>query len=337
MLFRSLVGVNGQPHSANGVYQVTNVNRSTRVLTLANSAAEGGPDFDPVASDGYLSVNLSLNPGSNPAAPFQFPGLGPNTLRIAQGFDTSGAGAANEFRNGDNFFGDTLYGPDNLIPDYEQFGLDPQDWGIWTPNKRLSGVITDVSSTAPALNSLTITAPNHGLSDRRIIEITGVNGLPSANGIFQVEVIDTDTLRVNLLPVSRASLPPLSVDGHYVNGGSWRTLDESFPDPSQPSFPVADVADVNPDPRGTSAGVVTVNFSEPIKNIDVDDVFLTRDGVPVDVSGITITQTGPKQYTLDLTSIAIEDGQYKLVVDAAFPEAAILPVSADPEIGRAHV
>ena len=328
-----LVGVNGQPHSANGVYQVTNVNRSTRVLTLANSAAEGGPDFDPVASDGYLSVNLSLNPGSNPAAPFQFPGLGPNTLRIAQGFDTSGAGAANEFRNGDNFFGDTLYGPDNLIPDYEQFGLDPQDWGIWTPNKRLSGVITDVSSTAPALNSLTITAPNHGLSDRRIIEITGVNGLPSANGIFQVEVIDTDTLRVNLLPVSRASLPPLSVDGHYVNGGSWRTLDESFPDPSQPSFPVADVADVNPDPRGTSAGVVTVNFSEPIKNIDVDDVFLTRDGVPVDVSGITITQTGPKQYTLDLTSIAIEDGQYKLVVDAAFPEAAILPVSADPAVG----
>lgn len=329
-------GVNGQAHTANGVYQAMNVNRAGRVLILANTATEGGPDFDANTSNGYLTVNTNISTGINPAPPFQFPGLGPNTLRIAQGFDTSGPGAANEFRNGDNFFGDTLYGPDNRIPDYEQGGLDPQDWGIWTPNKRLSGVVTDVSSTAPAANKLRLTAPNHGLSDRRIIEVTGVNGFPSANGIFQVQVIDADTLQVNLLPVIRGGAPallPLSVDGHYIDGGSWRTLDESFPNPSQPSFPVADLIDVTPDPRGTSAGVVTLNFSEPVKNLDVDDVFLTRDGIPVDVSGITVTQTGPKQYTFDLSGVTTEDGQYKLVVDAAFPEASILPVSADPATG----
>lgn len=329
----NVVGVNGQPHTANGVYQVVNVDPIGRIVTLANTGGEGGPAYVP-GSGGELVVNLRSTPGSNDAPPYQYPGLGSNTLRIAQGFDTAGSGAANEFRTGDNFFGDTLFGLDNLANFNGGAGvLDPQDWSIWTPNKALAGVVTGVDSVAPGADQLTVTMPNHGLTDRRVIEISGVQGFPAANGIHQIDVVDNDTITVNLLPLARNVLPALPVDGNYITGGTWRTIDESFPDPSEPTFPVVDVGNVSPDPRSTSAGLVTLTFSEEVASLDVDDLFLTRDGIPVDVSGVTITQLGPKQYAVDLTVAATGDGQYQLIVDSAFPEAAISPITPNPASG----
>ncbi len=323
----NVLGVNGLAHSANGLHQIVGIDRVARTIILSNTGGDGGPAY---AGGGLLAANLRTLVGDIDNPPFQYPGLGSNTFRIAQGYDTSGAGAANEFRIGDNFFGATLFGADNSIG-----GAD--DWDIWTPNKSLNGIVTNVSSVAPAANMLTVTMPSHGLADRRLIEISGVQGFPSVNGRFKVEVIDADTIniyRINLNFFGGGGIPlTLNLDGNYAGGGEWRTIDDSFPDPSAPTFPVVDIVNVTPDPRPVTPGLVTLTFSEPVENIDVDDLFLTRDGIPVDVSGVNITQVNPKQYTLDLSIAASQDGQYRLTFDSAFPEAAITPIDPNPASG----
>ncbi len=309
----NVIAVNGQPHSSNGVYQVTRVDQVGRTMVLQNSAGEGGPAY---VSGGYLSVNLNqLTIGPSAFPPFQYPGMGTNTMRIAQGFDTSGADPSNQFKSGDNFF----------VED----GINQRnDFDIWTPNAALNGTITDVQSNGAG--GLSVTAPNHGLSDRRVIFIQNVNGIPAANGRYEVEVIDRDTFDLTGL-----------LDGTYIGGGNWRTLDESFPEANVPSFPVSDVIDITPDPRRIDSGIVTLNFSEPVTNVDVDDVFLTRDGVPVDVSSIplqkVITPDGKETFTIDLRGVTDVDGLYALSIDAAFPEAKLIPISPDPATGPSGV
>ena len=328
------LGVGGLPHSANGIYQIVDVDRLTNQFTLAKSGGQGGPSY---LSGGIVVFNLRTIAGDTDAPPFQFPGLGPSVFRVSQGYDSSGAGSTNAFRSGDNFFGDTLLGNDNVANLFSgsQFS-DPQDWGIWTPLRSRNGVVTDVSSIQPAPNRLTVTSPNHGLTNMRLIEMSGISGFPSANGIFQVDVVSSDTFIVNLIPNVGAGtvvLPSLSVDGSYLGGGEWRTIDDSFPNPSEPTFPIADVVNVTPDPRSGTPGVVTLNFTEPVKNLDVDDLFVTRDGIPLDVSGATITEVSPKQYIVDLSAITQQDGAYHLIVDTAFPTAEFVAVTPDPTTG----
>lgn len=328
----SVQGVNGLKHSANGTHQIVAIDRVARTITISNSGGEGGPAY---LGGGILASGLRTTVGDLDNVPFQFPGYGTNSFRVTQGYDTSGPGATNEFKTGDNFFGATLFGSDNTIG-------GAHDWDIWTPNRSLSGVITNVSSIQPRPNVLTVTMPAHGLTDRRIIEISGVQGFPAANGQFRVNVVDQDTIEIFRIPLtfsSTANDVPLAlpVDGTYLTGGEWRTLDESFPNPSAPTFPVVDVANITPDPRPATPGLVTLNFSEPVENLDVDDLFLTRDGIPVDVSGVGITQISEKRYTVDLSVAANQDGQYQLIVDSAFPEASITPIDPNPASGPTGV
>ncbi len=312
-----VVGVNGELHSANGNYQAVRIDTVNNTLILQNTAGEDGPSY---ASGGFLAINLN-NTVVN-AIPFQYPGMGPTTFRVAQGFDTAGVTAQNEFTQGDNFNA----GPDGDGP----FGQT--DWGIWTPNPALNGVITNITSLGGGQQR--ISSPNHGLSDRRLVQISEVEGLPSVNNVFRVEVIDENTFDIFQTFDSSAT----AVDnGIYTGGGEWKTRDESFPSPLAPTFPVGNIIDVTPDPRSATPGVVTVEVSEQVTNFDVDDLYLTRDGVPVDLASVIVQQTGANTFTIDLTAAGAVEGQYELIIDNTFPEATIVPVSPDPISGPAGV
>ena len=49
--------------------------------------------------------------------------------------------------------------------------------------------------------------------------------------------------------------------------------------------PTADIADVTPDPRGTSVNSITMTFSEAVTGFDISDLILTHEGVRVPLAG----------------------------------------------------
>jgi Ca2+-binding RTX toxin-like protein len=305
----------GSIHSANGVYQLSKVDPVGRTVVLQNSAGEDGPLY---VSGGFLVVNIdnftttggarrnTTEPLPENRPPFQFAGQGPTTLRVAQGYDTSGTSATNQFANGDNF--------NNVNGNTE--------WGIWTPSSYRNGVITDITVVNPM--ALQITSPNHGISDRRLLTFSKINGIPSANNTFEVEVTGVDTFEI--------TDPRLSV-GNYIDGGEWKTRDASFPDPIAPTFPLVSIVGLSPSIRSTPAGTVTLDFTEPVTNLDVGDLFLTHDGIPVDISSLVLQQESPNEFTIDLSSVTAAEGQYELRVDNDSPTAVIDPVRPDPRPG----
>jgi Ca2+-binding RTX toxin-like protein len=334
-------GVNGKLHTANGLWQVRDVDPVAHTFILQNTAGDEGPDY---AGGGFLHANLSTDqatfPGSNilPSAPFQYPGLGASTFRVAQGFDTAGTSPQDEFNRGDGFDG----GPDGDGPleiavtdvrvlDQAGFGV-LADWGIWVPNDTLNGVITDVTYLTGDM--LRISSENHGLTHGRLIEISGVEGFPAANDVFTVQVIDANTFEVGpfnaIREVDDPHFRPTVEDGSYIRGGEWKTRDESFPLPLAPTFPVSEVDAVTPDPRSATPGLVTVEFTEPVTAFDVDDVYLTRDGVPVDLASVIVQQVSATSFTVDVTNAGDAEGQYELIIDNTFPEATIVPITPDP-------
>jgi Ca2+-binding RTX toxin-like protein len=311
----NVFSVNGDLHTANGVFNVTSVDPNARTMILQNTAGEDGPAY---SFGGDLIVNMDISTPGDP--PFQYSGMGPTTLRIAQGYDTSGISPTNQFSSGDNF--DRGPGGNGAIGNIGE--VDTVDWEIWTPNSTRNGVITDIISLGG--NTLQITSPNHGLSDRRLITLSGINGIPRANGTFQVEVTGVNTFTIATF-----------IDGNYIDGGEWKTRDDSFPDPVAPTFPLSNIVNVTPSVRSTPSGIVTLNFTEPVTSLDVGDLFLTRDGVPLDISGLTVQQVSSTQFTIDLSSVTTQEGDYQLRIDNTFPEAVIVPISPDPRTESAGI
>ncbi|NML24689.1 DUF4347 domain-containing protein, partial [Zoogloea dura] len=90
-------------------------------------------------------------------------------------------------------------------------------------------------------------------------------------------------------------------------------------DTTAPSVTIVEVGD----PIQPNAGSVTVRFSEPVQNVDISAFRLTRDGVPVDISGLTLSGSG-NEYSLDLGSVTGVDGEYVLTLD---PSLASTPIT----------
>lgn len=79
--------------------------------------------------------------------------------------------------------------------------------------------------------------------------------------------------------------------------------------------PTVDIVDVTPDPRSTSAGKVTINFNEPVTGVSGSSFSLTRNGMPVQITG-PLAGTG-SSYTLDLSNATKLAGQYEFKLRAA--------------------
>jgi len=296
--------IGGGLHTANGVQQVFNVNVGAGTFQLRNTAGHGGPQF---SNGGTVVWNNPANQS------FLYPGISPSsTFRIAQGFDTQGPTAADEFSGGSGNFSDGAY-------------------DIWTPNETRSGSIINVESrfddaTIP-FGQLRVTTANHGLSPNRQITITGVQGIPAANGFESLAVGSILSVDQFLVTGSAATA------GAFTGGGTFVTIDDSFTDPLTPTFPTGDVVDITPDPRSTNTGVVALNFSEPVTGLDVDDLLLLRDGRAVDVGNVLLQQVNARQFTVNLGPATALDGDYELIIDGRLPEATIVPVTPNAQSG----
>lgn len=304
--FVEIDGVNavgGGIHTANGIYQVDIVDPGTNGvggarIRLRNTANDNGPGYS-FGGTLYFQLNTAALGGTGA---FLYPGTGSSTWRIAQGFDTVGLSPSDQFDLGSNF--------------------SAGRWGAWAPNIARTGSVGNVvADPANPTTRLLITAPNHQLGNNRQVDISGVDGVPAANGQFLIQVVDANSFTI-----------PASINGTYVTGGSWATFDEAFPEPNVPTFPLSDVIDVTPDPRTGTPGIVTLDFTEQVTGIDIDDLFLTRDGIPVDISSIFVQQITPSQYQVDLTSVTALEGQYSLTIDTERPEASFVAVSPDPRL-----
>jgi hypothetical protein len=82
------------------------------------------------------------------------------------------------------------------------------------------------------------------------------------------------------------------------------------------SIPTADIVDITPDPRSDPVTDVLIRFSEPVTNVDIDDFSLTRNGTTVSLAGLTVSGGGDT-YTLDLSTVTTQDGNYVLTLQAA--------------------
>src|SRR5688572_22962685 len=87
--------------------------------------------------------------------------------------------------------------------------------------------------------------------------------------------------------------------------------------------PVADIVNINPDPRTTPVGQVIVNFTESttsqptaVNGVDINDFRLTRDGNSVSLAAVPLSGSGDS-YSLDLTTVTMQDGTYILTLVAS--------------------
>ena len=82
------------------------------------------------------------------------------------------------------------------------------------------------------------------------------------------------------------------------------------------TVPTVDIVDVNPDPTIAAVGNITINFSEDVTGVDINDFSLTQDGMTVGLTG-TVEAISASQYRINLSSVTAEDGDYVLTLTAA--------------------
>ena len=91
-----------------------------------------------------------------------------------------------------------------------------------------------------------------------------------------------------------------NTDYHFTTGAL---------DTTAPRVTLVDIAD----PVQPNAGTVNIRFSEAVQNVGISNFVLTRDGVPVDLSGLSVGGSGAT-YTLDLSPVTGTAGTYVLTL-----------------------
>jgi hypothetical protein len=108
-----------------------------------------------------------------------------------------------------------------------------------------------------------------------------------------------------------ASTAALALNGGTINDGSGNPADLTLPAPGAAGSLAANEAlvidgvrpavileNVAPDPRTIAVTTLTITFSEAVIGLGIEEFALTRNGTPVDISGVTITG-GPVTYVLN--------------------------------------
>ncbi|HAA60656.1 MAG TPA: hypothetical protein DCE39_06970 [Planctomycetaceae bacterium] len=138
-------------------------------------------------------------------------------------------------------------------------------------------------------------------------------------------LVDGDPLTLGRQITLRAALQEanaLAGENTIQLGSEVYTLTMSEPDTVNPT---ADIVDIDPDPRDVPVGVVTINFSEDVLNVDLSDgvpgFILTRTDLSgqqvVSLAGLALSEISNSEYTLDLSTVTDVDGIYTLTLDAA--------------------
>ena len=87
---------------------------------------------------------------------------------------------------------------------------------------------------------------------------------------------------------------------------------------SKPGAPdLQAIGPVSPDPRNTAVGAVTITFSEDVTGVDIGDFRLTRNGVDIPLTGLSVNALSAFQYSIDLGALTGEPGAYALTLVSA--------------------
>ncbi len=147
-----------------------------------------------------------------------------------------------------------------------------------------------------------------GLAGASVASVAPVVG---KDGTYLVSVntgIGSGTLRLNVLNNnSIIDLDPAPLAAGFTTGDLY-TIDQTAP--------TVDVVDVTPDPRVTAVETLTIQFSEPIKNFDLADLSLTRDGVAIALTTATLTSNDNQVWTLGNLKLSTgQAGAYQVTVN----------------------
>jgi hypothetical protein len=181
---------------------------------------------------------------------------------------------------------------------------------VATPRTAPAGVVTITFSTAVtgvSINAFTLT----------------LNGAPVSLAGLNVTQVNPSTYTIDLTSVTAAPgsyVFTLVAAGSGIQDASHTALAGnaaiSFSVTTGTIGPTASIVQV-PTPRTTPAGVVTINFSEAVVGVTINAFRLTQNGNNVPLTGLTVTQVTPSQYTVDLTSVTTTLASYVFTLVAA--------------------
>ncbi len=80
--------------------------------------------------------------------------------------------------------------------------------------------------------------------------------------------------------------------------------------------PTVTMTAITPNPRNTSVGVLTFDFSKAVTGFDRSDLTLLRNGQVVSLSALTLTTVSATRYTINLATVTATPGAYTLILNA---------------------
>jgi hypothetical protein len=169
-----------------------------------------------------------------------------------------------------------------------------------TFNENVSGVDpTDFTLTSTGLMGASITGVT-GIDNTYNVSVNTGTG----DGILGLNIVDDDSINNSLFV-------PLGGNGEG-NGdftGETYTVDQTLP--------TVTFDPVTPDPRNSSVSTIPITFSEPVTGFEIADLSLTQNGVPVPLTGATLSTRNNTNWILDnLTGLTSSDGNYQLSLTA---------------------
>lgn len=141
--------------------------------------------------------------------------------------------------------------------------------------------------------------------------LSGLAELTSAAGSYVLSIADVE-------PFIQSSPGGLDTMAPGVVSDAW-TMDLTAP--------TAAIAEVAPNPRTSSVNSIQIVFSEIVTMFTRDDLVLTRDQVPLDLSDATLTAADAMTWTLgNLAGLTGAEGTYALSLTAA----GVMDMAANP-------
>jgi hypothetical protein len=83
------------------------------------------------------------------------------------------------------------------------------------------------------------------------------------------------------------------------------------------SAPTASLTAIQPNPRPTPVGTLSFSFTEAVTGFELNDLVLTRNQVPIDLSRLPFARLTNQQFTVDLSTVTATAGSYELRLRAA--------------------
>jgi 6-phosphogluconolactonase (cycloisomerase 2 family) len=169
--------------------------------------------------------------------------------------------------------------------------------------------ITDLKLTQDG-NDIALSAENLTTEDNQTWVLSGLTQLTGTVGTYTLTLSETNSGIVDGAgnALNSGAMEDWVVEDPTSGGGG---NEDTTP-------PTVDIIDVSPDPRTTGVDSITIQFSEAIQGIDINDFQLTLNGTSLDFSGVNLLSQDDQTWTLsDLNNLTSAVGTYVLSLSGA--------------------